>query len=100
MGLFAFCQRSDFRPPGESHLPLSTPLAQSEGYAISQRKRKLLEQGFGWAETVAGMRQVMVRWIKRVNEIFVLTMSAYYLVRMRTLQRMGQTGQVRPQSAH
>lgn len=45
------------------------------------------------------MRQVMVRWIKRVNEIFVLTMSAYYLARMRTLQRMGQTGKVRPQSA-
>ena len=68
-------------------------------YAISQRKRKLIEQGFGWAKSVGGMRQVMVRGIKRVDQMFVLTMSAYNLVRMRTLQRMGQMGQVRPQGA-
>ncbi|ELW9773768.1 TPA: IS5 family transposase [Pseudomonas aeruginosa] len=74
-------------------------VAQSEGYAISQRKRKLIEQGFGWAKSVGGMRQVMVRGIKRVDQMFVLTMSAYNLVRMRTLQRMGQMGQVRPQGA-
>lgn len=36
-------------------------IAQSEGYAISQRKRKLIEQGLGWAKSVGGMRQVMVR---------------------------------------
>ncbi len=74
-------------------------IAQSEGYAISQRKRKLIEQGFGWATSVGGMRPVMVRGIKRVDQMFVLTMSAYNLVRMRTLQRMGQMGQVRPQGA-
>lgn len=27
-------------------------IAQTEGYALSQRKRKLIEQGFGWANTV------------------------------------------------
>ena len=36
-------------------------IAVSEGYALSQRKRKLIEQGFGWAKTVGGIRQVMVR---------------------------------------
>ncbi len=30
-------------------------IAQSEGYAVSQQKRKLIEQGFGWAKTVGGM---------------------------------------------
>jgi transposase len=60
-------------------------IAQSEGYALSQRKRKLIEQGFGWAKTVGGIRQVMVRGIKRVDQMFVLTMAAYNLVRMRTL---------------
>ena len=78
---------------------VSDAIAQSEGYAVSQRKRKLIEQGFGWAKSVGGMRQVMVRGIKRVDQMFVLTMSAYNLVRMRTLQRMGQMGQVRPQGA-
>ena len=68
-------------------------VALSEGYAISQRKRKLIEQGFGWAKTVGGIRQVMVRGIKRVDQMFVLTMAAYNLVRMRTL------GQLRPQGA-
>jgi IS5 family transposase len=68
-------------------------IAQTEGYAISQRKRKLIEQGFGWAKTVGSMRQVMVRGLKRVDQMFVLTMAAYNLVRMRGL------GQVRPQAA-
>jgi IS5 family transposase len=60
-------------------------IAQSEGYAISQRKRKLIEQGFGWAKLVGPIRQVMVRGIKKVDQLFVLTMAAYNLVRMRTL---------------
>ena len=68
-------------------------IARTEGYAISQRKRKLIEQGFGWAKTVGRIRQVMVRGLKRVDQMFVLTMAAYNLVRMRGL------AQVRPQCA-
>ena len=68
-------------------------IAQSAGYAISQQKRKLIEQGFGWAKSVGGMRQVMVRGLKKVDQMFVLTMAAYNLVRMRTL------GQLRAQMA-
>ena len=60
-------------------------IARREGYAISQRKRKLIEQGFGWAKFVDPIRQVMVRGIKKVDQLFVLTMAAYNLVRMRTL---------------
>jgi len=60
-------------------------IATSEGYAISQRKRKLIEQGFGWAKFVGPIRQVMVRGIKKVDQLFVLTMAAYNLVRMRNL---------------
>lgn len=66
-------------------------IAQSVGYAISQQKRKLIEQGFGWAKSVGGIRQVMVRGLKKVDQMFVLTMAAYNLVRMRTL------GEIRPQ---
>ena len=65
-------------------------IAQSAGYAVSQQKRKLIEQGFGWAKSIGGMRQVMVRGLKKVDQRFVLTMAAYNLVRMRTL------GQLRP----
>jgi len=68
-------------------------IAQSAGYAISQQKRKLIEQGFGWAKSVGGMRQVMVRGLKKVDQMFVLTMASYNLVRMRSL------GQVRTVAA-
>jgi len=66
-------------------------VAASDGYAISQQKRKLIEQGFGWAKLIGPIRQVMVRGLKKVDQLFVLTMAAYNLTRMRTL------GQVRPQ---
>ena len=62
--------------------------AGTEGYAISQRKRKLIEQGFGWAKFVGPIRQVMVRGIKKVDQLFVLTMAAYNLTRMRTLAEL------------
>ena len=60
-------------------------IAASVGYQISQTKRKLIEQGFGWAKTVGCMRQVMVRGLDKVDQMFVLTMSAYNLTRLRTL---------------
>ena len=60
-------------------------IAASVGYQISQTKRKLIEQGFGWAKTVGRMCQVMVRGLEKVDQMFVLTMSAYNLTRLRTL---------------
>jgi transposase len=68
-------------------------VASTAGYAISQQKRKLIEQGFGWAKLIGPIRQVMVRGLKKVDQLFVLTMAAYNLTRMRTL------GQIRPQGA-
>lgn len=63
-------------------------IAQSVGYAISQQKRKLIEQGFGWAKAVGSIRQVMVRGLRRVDQVFVLNMAAYNLVRMRSLGKI------------
>ena len=63
-------------------------VAASDGYAISQNKRKLIEQGFGWAKLIGRIRQVMVRGLDKVDQIFVLNMAAYNLVRMRTLGQM------------
>ena len=65
----------------------------SDGYVISQQKRKLIEQGFGWAKFIGPIRQVMVRGLKKVDQLFVMTMAAYNLTRMRTL------GQIRVQVA-
>ena len=63
-------------------------IAKTDGYAISQQKRKLREQGFGWAKFVGPIRQVMVRGLQKLNQLFVLTMAAYNLTHMRTLEQI------------
>ncbi|OLH85246.1 transposase, partial [Xanthomonas oryzae pv. oryzae] len=58
------------------------------GSAISQARRKLIEQGFGWAKLIGTIGQVMVRGLEKVDQVFMLNMTAYNLVRMRTLGQM------------
>jgi hypothetical protein len=54
------------------------------GYGISQRKRKCIEQVFGWSKTIGRIRQAMYRGLQRVGQLFMLTHAAYYLAAMRT----------------
>lgn len=56
-------------------------------YAASQRKRKLIEEAFGWAKTIAGVGKVKVRGLARVRHCFTLAMTAYNLIRMPKLLR-------------
>jgi transposase len=60
-------------------------VAQTIGYKQSQQKRKLIEQGFGWAKTVGAMQRVLVRGLERVDQMFMLTMTAFNITRMRSL---------------
>lgn len=53
-----------------------------EGYAISQRKRKRIEESFGWLKTIALMRKVRHRGIQKVGWLFTFAAAAYNLVRM------------------
>jgi len=55
------------------------------GYAVSQIKRKLVEQIFGWQKTVAGLRKLRHRGKDRVGWLFMFAAAAYNLVRMRNL---------------
>jgi transposase len=52
------------------------------GYGVSQRKRKLVEEAFGWAKTIAGCAKVKVRGLARVGFHFTLAMAAYNLIRL------------------
>ena len=52
------------------------------GYAISQRIRKRVEEAFGWAKTVAGLRKMRHRGLLKVDWQFTLAMAAYDLVRL------------------
>jgi len=53
-----------------------------EGYALSIKHRKRIEEAFGWAKTVGGMAQTVYRGIERVRSRFILTMAANNLARL------------------
>jgi len=55
------------------------------GYAVSQVKRKRVEEIFGWLKTVALFRKTRHRGAARVGWLFTLATAAYNLVRMRNL---------------
>jgi transposase len=55
------------------------------GYAISQRKRKRIEECFGWLKTIALLRKLRHRGAWKVEWIFTFACAAYNLVRMRNL---------------
>jgi hypothetical protein len=59
---------------------------QHQGYSVSQRKRKRVEEVFGWLKTVALQRKTRFRGTERVGWMFTLGAAAYNLVRMRNLQ--------------
>jgi transposase len=49
------------------------------GYRISQRKRKRIEECFGWLKTVAGLRKVRYRGVCKVDWIFYLRLRGLQL---------------------
>ena len=52
------------------------------GYAISQRIRKRIEEGFGWIKTIAGQEKTKLRGRDRVGWAFIFAAAAYNLVRL------------------
>jgi IS5 family transposase len=69
--------------PGGSAIDART--TQHVGYAISQRKRKRIEECFGWLKTIALLRKVRHRGILKVGWNFTFAAAAYNLIRMRNL---------------
>jgi len=55
------------------------------GYEVSQRKRKRVEQSFGWMKMVGMLKKVKLRGIDKVGWLFTFTGAAYNLCRLRTL---------------
>jgi transposase len=54
-------------------------------YEVSQRKRKRVEQSFGWMKMVGMLRKVKLRGIDKVGWLFTFTGAAYNLCRLRNL---------------
>lgn len=69
----------------KDHSAIDARTTRHAGYDLSQRKRKLIEQVFGWMKTVGGLRKLRHRGGELVDWILTFTAAAYNLVRMRTL---------------
>lgn len=74
---------NDTRPGGSA---LDARTTRHAGYAISQRKRKMIETTFGWAKQYGGLRRMMYRGLDRVNGAVTLTVTAFNLLRIHNLQ--------------
>jgi transposase len=64
------------------HSTIDGRTTRHEGYALSQTRRKKIEEPFGWAKTVGGMAQTLYRGVERVRARFTLTMAACNLARL------------------
>ena len=59
------------------------------GYAVSQQRRKVVEETFGWGKVIGPLHKLKHRGTATVDWIFTFTMAIYNLVRIRTLIRVG-----------
>ena len=77
--------QNDKRPGGSA---IDGRTTRHESYKISQRKRKRIEEVFGWMKTVAMLRKTRHRGVSKVEWVFTFAAAAYNLVRTRTLLPM------------
>lgn len=69
----------------KKHTAIDGRTTRHEGYEISIKKRKQIEECFGWMKDIGLMRKLRHRGKKLVNQLFLFTAAAYNLVRMRRL---------------
>jgi len=69
--------------PGGSAIDART--TRHAGYGVSQKKRKRIEECFGWLKDIALLRKLKHRGLFKVGWIFTFAAAAYNLVRMRKL---------------
>jgi hypothetical protein len=74
--------QNDKRPGGSA---IDGRTTRHAGYRISQRKRKRIEEVFGWLKTVGMLRKTRHRGVENVSWVFTFATAAYNLVRMRSL---------------
>jgi hypothetical protein len=82
-----FCRQQDIKPhvapiTGRKVPGLDGRTTRSLGYQTSQRIRKRVEEIFGWAKEIGGLRKTKHRGTERVGLNAVLVVAAYNLVRM------------------
>jgi transposase len=69
--------------PGGSAIDERT--TRHTGYAISQQKRKRIEQSFGWMKIIGMLKKVKLRGLEKVSWLFTFVGAAYNLYRLSRL---------------
>jgi len=82
MNVTPHVSQNDRRPGGSA---IDGRTTRHDGYKISQRKRKRIEEVFGWLKTVGALRKTRHRGLFKVGWVFTFAAAAYNLVRMRNL---------------
>lgn len=83
MGITPHVAQNDARRGGSA---IDARTTRHAGYAVSQKKRKLVEQAFGWMKTIGLLRKVKLRGIDKISGWFTFVGAAYNLMRLRRLQ--------------
>jgi transposase len=76
---------AQYAPTPHRRSAIDARTTRHTGYAISQQKRKLVEQGFGWMKTIGGLRKLRHRGGPLVTWVFTFAAAAYNIVRLRRL---------------
>ena len=73
------------RPGVEARQRMKARMA-SEGYRLSQKCRKKIEEGYGWLKSIGGLARsrLVGRW--KLKQLLEIGAAAYNLVRMRKLK--------------
>lgn len=87
----AFCRERNVTPHVAQHTTkrssrIDGRTARHAGYALSQRKRKLVEEIFGWMKSVGGFRRTRFRGLMKTQLAGYLVGAAYNLLRIAKLQ--------------
>ncbi len=62
---------------------------QSNGYRLSQKCRKKVEESFGWLKTIAGLARSRVVGLWKFKQLLEIGAAGYNLLRMRKLKPAG-----------
>ena len=70
---------------GAAAVPSTGGRRVMQATASAKRKRKRIEECFGWLKTIALLRKVRHRGLCKVDWVFTFACAAYNLVRLRNL---------------
>jgi hypothetical protein len=69
----------------KKHSAIDARTTRHKGYDVSLKKRKLVEEIFGWSKTIDGLRKARFVGLAKVRAQTIFTFAAYNLTRMATI---------------